>query len=117
MSYLRNAELRRQLLFSFGLWLLSFGFGFILLEGQRVLLLFFQGMELLLILVWLFLAPGATGGLRIWRMIWIVSFTERDRFGWKNTEKESLRFLPMSFRSFFRGFPGSRIVCSRRKDI
>lgn len=54
MSYLRNAELRRQLLFSFGLWLLSFGFGFILLEGQRVLLLFFQGMELLLILVWLF---------------------------------------------------------------
>ncbi len=54
MSYLRNAELRRQLLFSFGLWLLSFGFGFILLEGQWVLLLFFQGMELLLILVWLF---------------------------------------------------------------
>lgn len=54
MRYLRNAELRRQLVYSSGLWLLSLIFGLVFLREQRALLFFFQGMELLLILVWFF---------------------------------------------------------------
>ncbi len=51
MSYLKNTELRCQLLFSVGLWLISFAFGLFFLEGQRAFLFFFQGTELLLIFV------------------------------------------------------------------